>query len=62
MRAMSGHGDTNFGGYIDRGFEVMLNPRLWSAGWTWRWPEIPALRVGLPSPLTPPPGWVFEGG
>ena len=26
MRAMSGHGDTNFGGYIDRGFEVMLNP------------------------------------
>jgi hypothetical protein len=26
MGAMSGHGDTNFDGRIDRGFEVMLNP------------------------------------
>lgn len=26
MGAMSGHGNTNFGGYIDRGFEVILNP------------------------------------
>jgi hypothetical protein len=26
MGAISGHGDTNFGGNVDRGFEVMLNP------------------------------------
>jgi hypothetical protein len=32
MGAMSGHGDTNFGGLIERGFEVMLNPAA-LVGW-----------------------------